>query len=112
MGDITVPFCEGFREYLLNAKQLKHPDKQLAQNSAAGYWSTFRGFLKIAYQEKLLQENVNDYLDRKEVRKMDRDTVRFIEQTPLDIVIEEHEQPVNYDGDEFADFTSQAINSL
>lgn len=48
MGDITVPFCEGFREYLLNAKQLKHPDKQLAQNSAAGYWSTFRGFLKIA----------------------------------------------------------------
>lgn len=62
MGDITVPFCEGFREYLLNAKQLKHPDKQLAQNSAAGYWSTFRGFLKIAYQEKLLQENVNDYL--------------------------------------------------
>lgn len=27
MGDITVPFCEGFREYLLNAKQLKHPDK-------------------------------------------------------------------------------------
>ena len=50
MGDITVPFCEGFREYLLNAKQLKHPDKQLAQNSAAGYWSTFRGFLKIAYQ--------------------------------------------------------------
>ena len=63
MGDITVPFCEGFREYLLNAKQLKHPDKQLAQNSAAGYWSTFRGFLKIAYQEKLLQENVNDYLE-------------------------------------------------
>lgn len=54
---------EGFREYLLNAKQLKHPDKQLAQNSAAGYWSTFRGFLKIAYQEKLLQENVNDYLE-------------------------------------------------
>lgn len=63
MGDITVPFCEGFREYLLNAKQLKHPDKQLAQNSATGYWSTFRGFLKIAYQEKLLQENVNDYLE-------------------------------------------------
>ena len=67
MGDITVPFCEGFREYLLNAKQLKHPDKQLAQNSAAGYWSTFRGFLKIAYQEKLLQENVNDYLETEHI---------------------------------------------
>jgi integrase len=63
MGDITVPFCEGFRDYLLDAEQLKHPGKKLSQNSAAGYWSTFRGFLKIAYQEKLLQENVNDYLE-------------------------------------------------
>lgn len=63
MGDITVPFCECFRDYLLDANQLKHPDKKLSQNSAAGYWSTFRGFLKIAYQEKLLQENVNDYLE-------------------------------------------------
>ena len=63
MGDITVPFCEGFREHLLTAKQLKHPDKELSNNSAAGYWSTFRGLLKIAYQEKLIQENVNDYLE-------------------------------------------------
>ena len=63
MGDITVPFCEGFRDYLLNADQLRNPDKKLSQNSAAGYWSTFRGFLKIAYQEKLLKENVNDYLE-------------------------------------------------
>ena len=63
MGDIDVPFCEGFKDYLLTAKQLKHPDKPLAQNSAAGYWSTFRGFLRIAYQEKLLQENVNEYLE-------------------------------------------------
>ncbi len=61
MGDIDIPFCEGFRDHLQNANQLKHPDKKLSQNSAAGYWSTFRGFLKIDYQEKLLQENVNYY---------------------------------------------------
>ena len=66
MGDIDVPFCEGFRDYLLNATQLKHPDKKLSQNSAAGYWSTFRGFLKIAYQEKLLQE----FLTLEELRQL------------------------------------------
>lgn len=89
MGDITVPFCEGFREYLLSAKQLKHPDKQLAQNSAAGYWSTFRGFLKIAYQEKLLQENVNDYMEtidavdgRREFLTLEE--VRQLADTPCD----------------------------
>jgi hypothetical protein len=42
MGDITVPFCEGFREYLLKAKHLKNESMDLSQNSAAGYWSTFR----------------------------------------------------------------------
>ena len=36
IGDLTVPFCEGFREYLLNAKQLRDEEKDLSQNSAAG----------------------------------------------------------------------------
>ena len=63
MSDITVPFCEGFREYLLKAKHLKNESMDLSQNSAAGYWSTFRGCLKIAYHEKMLKENVNDFLE-------------------------------------------------
>ncbi len=28
------------------------------------YWSTFRALLKEAYQEKLLRENINDYLTK------------------------------------------------
>ena len=64
---------------------------------------------RAAHFDRLIKERRQDI---PKIGKMDRDTVRFIEQTPLDIVIEEHEQPVNYDGDEFADFTSQAINSL
>ena len=63
IGDLTVPFCEGFREYLLNAKQLRDEEKDLSQNSAAGYWSTFRGCLMIAYHERLLKENLNDFLE-------------------------------------------------
>ncbi len=64
-GDVTVSLCEDFRFYLLNAHSLRHPKKKrpLAANSAAGYWSTFRCLLKIAYKEKYLTENVNDFLE-------------------------------------------------
>lgn len=64
MGELTVPFCEGFRKYLMNAKQLRNDDKTLTRNSAAGYWSTFRALLKIAYKDKYLPENVNDDLEK------------------------------------------------
>ena len=63
MGDITVDFCNGFKNYLLNAQQLKHDKRKLSTNSAAGYWSTFRGFLAVAFKDHKLTENVNDYLE-------------------------------------------------
>lgn len=63
MADITVEFCNGFRDYLLNADQLLHSRRKLSRNSAAGYWSTFRGFLGIAYREHKIKENVNDFLE-------------------------------------------------
>lgn len=90
MAEITVPFCEGFREYLLNAKQLRNDEKPLSQNSAAGYWSTFRGCLKIAYHEKLIKENVNEFLQpisaksgRREYLTLEE--VRKLANTPCDV---------------------------
>ena len=38
-GDITIELCQGFRDYLLNAHQLKHTKYKLSQNSAASYYS-------------------------------------------------------------------------
>ncbi len=61
--DVDVELCKKFHDYLLKAKGLKNR-QPLARNSVAGYWSTFRGFLNVAYRDKLLRENVNDYLDR------------------------------------------------
>ena len=90
MADLTVPFCEGFRQYLMSAKQLRDNTKTLAQNSAAGYWSTFRGCLKLAYQEKYIPENVNEFLDtiaavdgRREYLTLEE--VRKLAATPCDI---------------------------
>lgn len=62
-GEVTVDLCNKFREYLLNTKQLSRKDQYISQNSASGYFSTFRALLKIAHKEKFLRENLNDYLD-------------------------------------------------
>ena len=63
-GDIDVNLCNRFREYLLNARQLKRPERPVSRNSAAGYWSTFRGLFNIMYRDNLIRTNVNDFLEK------------------------------------------------
>lgn len=63
-ADINVALCQRFRSYLLNTAKLRDDSKKLKQNSAAGYFSTFRGMLKEAYKKRMLKENINDFLDR------------------------------------------------
>lgn len=87
MADLTVPFCDGFRKYLMTAKQLRSEEKTLTRNSAAGYWSTFRGVLKIAYHDKYLPENLNEDLEKIETIESRRefltlDEVRMLDKTP------------------------------
>ena len=63
-ADVNVALCERFRQYLMNTTKLKDKKVKLKQNSAAGYFSTFRGMLKDTYKRRLLKENINDFLDR------------------------------------------------
>ena len=89
MGDITVEFCNGFREYLLNCEQMHHEGKKLAQNSAAGYWSTFRAFLSLAWKDHKLSENVNDYLEAIDTEDTHRefltlDELKALAETPCE----------------------------
>ena len=63
MGDINVDLCNKFRDYLLNANKLARPNQKVTRSSASGYFSTFRALLAIAYKEKLIRENVNDFLE-------------------------------------------------
>ena len=86
-GEVTVELCKEFGEYLLTAKNLRIEHQPLSRNSVAGYFSTFRGLLKIAYRDKLLKENINDYLDKiewEEVRKefLTQDELIKLAQTP------------------------------
>lgn len=91
-GDVTVELCKKFREYLLNANQLKRTKQKVSLNSAAGYYSTFRGLLKIAYRDKWLRENINDYLDKIEPQDVKKefltlDEVKQLAATPCDIPV-------------------------
>lgn len=63
--DVDVNLCRRFRDYLIeDARQLNDSTKRLMTNSSAGYFSTFRALLKIAYRDKRIKENVNDFLDK------------------------------------------------
>ena len=61
-GELTVPFCNGFKEYLLNAP-CQNRKGTLTYNSAAAYWSTFKGALAKAFKEKKIPEDINQELE-------------------------------------------------
>lgn len=63
MGDLTINLCNGFRDYLLNANQLARPKLKIAKTSASGYFGTFKAMLAIAYKNKMIRENLNDFLE-------------------------------------------------
>ncbi|BAX82344.1 tyrosine-type recombinase/integrase [Labilibaculum antarcticum] len=62
--DVTIDLCRKFRAYLLNVKKLNHTEFKISKNSAASYFSTFRALLKIAYRDKFIPENINDFLEK------------------------------------------------
>lgn len=91
-GDINVELCRSFRAYLLTTKQLNRPKQKIARNSAAGYFSTFRGLLKIAYRDKRIKENVNEFLEKieyEDARKeyLTHDEVKLLANTPCSIPV-------------------------
>ena len=61
--EVDFDLCNNFRTYLLTAKNLRN-SKPMFINSVAGYWSTFRGFINIAYRDKMIRTNPNDFLEK------------------------------------------------
>ncbi len=88
-GEVTVDLCNRFRDYLQDARQLKNKNYRISQNSASGYFSTFRALLKVAYKEKFFRENLNDFLDSIETTDVKKeyltlDEVKLLANTPCD----------------------------
>lgn len=91
-GDLTVELCQRFRAYLLNADGLRHANRRVSINSASGYYCQFRSVLKVAYRDKMIRENINDFLESIEttdVKKeyLTNDEVKQLAATECDIPV-------------------------
>jgi len=57
-SDLDVTWCKEFKEYLLTTNSIKSETMKLAQNTASGYFSKFRGALSKAYEDGFLQTDL------------------------------------------------------
>jgi integrase len=58
-SDLTPLFCDNLREYLLNSKSLRNQDLMISQNTAAGYFRTFKAALKKAFKDGYIQTDIS-----------------------------------------------------
>ncbi len=89
-GELDVDLVRRFGEYLENANLIKFPKRKMKQNSIAGYFSTFRALLKVCYRDKLIRENINDFLDKIEYEETKREfltleELKLLADTPCDM---------------------------
>jgi integrase len=61
MADLNTETCNQFRMYLENKAKTKG-NQSLSQNSKYSYLNKFKACLKLAYKEKLINENLSDYI--------------------------------------------------
>lgn len=110
-GNVNTVYLYQGETYIGEAENLENftYNECAAERTAEDEAKMLHQAKRAAKFDRLIKER------RKEIPrigKINADTARYIETVPVDIVIEENEQPVNYDGDEFADYATQAINSL
>ena len=90
-GALSIGLCDKFKDYLLTAPIGKHK-KKLHQNTASAYFCVLQSILKDAYRSKLLQENLNDYLESIPSKRSYRpfltiEEVRKLKDTPCKIPV-------------------------
>lgn len=62
-SEITVALIEDFRDYMLQVKSKRMPERKLANNSAQSYFNKLKATLKQAFKEGLLQQDINAQVD-------------------------------------------------
>ncbi len=89
-SELTIEFCNAFRDYLSTANRLNSATLKISPNSAASYWSTFRAFLAIAVKEGYISENINNHLDKLQTKDTKREFLTIDELRRL------YDTPCNY----------------
>jgi len=66
---ITLQWCEGFKDYLLNATSNRSDKMQISTNTAASYFVKFKIALKSAYRYEYLPKDIN--ADLKSIKEVE-----------------------------------------
>jgi len=61
--DLSVPFFEGFKNYLLTTKSNKSNKAKLKVNTASSYFNKIKASLKQAYKDGILQVDLNSQIE-------------------------------------------------
>jgi len=67
--DVTLQWCEGFKDYLLKTKRIGSDKMQLSTNTAAMYLIKFKIALKSAFRYGYLPKNIN--ADLKSIKEVE-----------------------------------------
>lgn len=59
-SDITIEFCNDFREFLRTTKSKKSDKMKLSDNSIKSYFDKFRQALRQAYKDGYLSDNISE----------------------------------------------------
>ena len=61
--DLTEPFCEEYRDYMLSSPALGRRGRRISNNTAVSYFGKFRYVLKSAFKAKLIPVNLYELVD-------------------------------------------------
>ncbi|MFC3361739.1 site-specific integrase [Pedobacter fastidiosus] len=62
-SDVTVYFCDGYKEYLMSAPGISKRKTKISNNTALSYYNKFRLALKLAYKADFLTNNIYEKTD-------------------------------------------------
>jgi integrase len=81
--DVDVLFCNNYKDYLLKAKNIRHGNKTISQNTAHSYFNKFKATLKQAFKDGILQTDINGLITGIKEEETQREFLTIEELTKL-----------------------------
>ncbi|MVZ62135.1 tyrosine-type recombinase/integrase [Sphingobacterium humi] len=81
--DLTIPFIEGFRDYLLEAPSIRTKTTKISRNTASSYYLKFKAALKQAFKDGLIETDQGSRVEAIKVEDSNREFLTIEELNSL-----------------------------
>lgn len=81
--DLTVPFVESFRDYLLVAPSIRSKTSKISRNTASSYYLKFKAALKQAYKDGFIESDLGSRVEAIKVEDSNREFLTIEELNSL-----------------------------